>query len=69
MAKDFDVQVFATTHSKDCLNAFGRTYEVLPVGFDACCFRLEGYRGDIRAVRLDEENFFSLVRDQAYEIR
>lgn len=68
MAKDFGVQVFATTHSKDCLNAFGRTFE-RPEGFDACCFRLEGQGGDIRTVRLDDQGFFSLVRGTAYEVR
>lgn len=67
MSKAFDVQVFATTHSKDCIEAFERSFQ--SPNFDACFYRLERSGDDIKSVRLDHEHFFSVVAGREYEIR
>lgn len=67
MSRELNVQVIATTHSKDCLDAFERAYR-LPE-FDACFYRLERSRDEIRSMRMDYEKFFSIVADHPHEVR
>ena len=67
MSKAFDVQIFASTHSKDCIEAFERSFRL--TDFDSCFYRLERAGDDIKAVRLDHEHFFSIVSGREYEIR
>lgn len=68
ISRELNVQVFASTHSKDCLEAFEETSA--DTNFDAAFFRLErSDGGGIEAVRLDYENFFSRVTGTPYEVR
>ncbi|MBM3753759.1 MAG: hypothetical protein FJW38_07240 [Acidobacteria bacterium] len=66
-AEELNVQVFATTHSKDCIEAFERSYR--NPKFDAAFYRLERNGADIGAVRLDHESFFAVVEGTPYEVR
>lgn len=66
-AEELNVQVFATTHSKDCIEAFERSYR--NPKFDAAFYRLERNGDDIGAVRLDHESFFAVVEGTPYEVR
>lgn len=60
LSKELNVQVFATTHSKDCLEAFEEM--AANPDFDAAFYRLErNEQNSIEAVRLDYANYFSRV--------
>ncbi len=67
LSQALNVQVFATTHSKDCIEAFERSYR--HPHFDACFHRLERTGDKISAVRFDNESYFSVVAGQEHEIR
>ena len=67
LSQELNVQVFATTHSKDCIEAFERSYRY--PHFDACFHRLERDKDRIVAIRLDNESYFSVVAGQEHEIR
>jgi hypothetical protein len=53
-ARRFNVQVFATTHSWECLRAAHRAFEASSA-YDLGLYRLERTNGDIRAVAYDRE--------------
>ncbi len=67
LSQALNVQVFATTHSKDCIEAFERSYQ--HPHFDACFHRLEREGGLIVPIRLDNDSYFSVVAGQVHEIR
>ena len=67
LSQELNVQVFATTHSKDCIEAFECSYRY--PHFDACFHRLERDKDRIVAIRLDNESYFSVVAGQEHEIR
>jgi hypothetical protein len=65
-ASALDVQVFATTHSLDCLRAFSQVAsEHQQVG---AYFRLENRQGKLRAVRLEEASL-ALATEEGLEVR
>jgi hypothetical protein len=50
-AKEFDVQIFATTHSRDCIGGFVSASKELSIP-DATVYRLEREGDEIYAVDL-----------------
>ena len=65
-AKDLNVQVFATTHSKDCIEAFAVAANESPE--DGMLVRLERRDDKIVAKTIDEENL-GLTVDYNVEVR
>lgn len=65
-AKDLNVQVFATTHSKDCIEAFAVAANESPE--DGMLVRLERRGENIVAKTIDEENL-GLTVDYNVEVR
>jgi AAA15 family ATPase/GTPase len=65
-AKDLNVQVFATTHSKDCIDAF--TEAAINSPEDGMLIRLENKDGTIRAVNFNE-NELETVERRNIEVR
>ena len=67
LSKELNVQVFATTHSYDCIRAFSevanRTEEE-----DGKLIRLENINGDIKAVAYDEE-LMEIATEKGIEVR
>lgn len=66
MAKDLNVQVFATTHSKDCIEAF--TEAAINSPEEGVLIRLECKEGIIRAVNFNE-NELEIVERRDIEVR
>jgi AAA15 family ATPase/GTPase len=60
-AKDLNVQVFATTHSKDCIEAFTQA-AIDDEESDGMLIRLESKNGAIKAKVFDEENLKTIAR-------
>jgi len=68
LSRDLSVQVFATTHSRDCLDAFAEASA--EKDFDAAFYRLERNPGGaVEAVRLDYEGYFRRVEGLPFEVR
>ena len=67
-AQDLDVQVFATTHSWDCIAAFKEALQELEDQSIAKLFRLDSKYGKLRAVEYDAEEIRIAV-DQGIEVR
>jgi hypothetical protein len=65
-AKDLNVQVFATTHSKDCIEAFIEAAIESPE--EGRLVRLENKEGKIRAVNFDEKEL-EIVERRDIEVR
>lgn len=65
-AKDLNVQVFATTHSKDCIEAF--TEAAIDSPEDGMLIRLENKDGAIKAVNFDEKEL-EIVERRDIEVR
>ena len=53
-AREYRVQILATTHSKDCIHSFGRA-AVEFGGMESVLFRLERRGGELRAVRYPQD--------------
>ena len=66
-AKEYNVQVLATTHSFDCIKAFSRAASKIQDSQGAL-IRLEGENGDIRAIEYNEE-YLKIASDQGIEVR
>lgn len=66
-AQRLNVQIFATTHSWDCVVAFQEALESTD-GSLGSLFRLEAFKGDIRAVRYEHDELAIAVRE-AIEVR
>lgn len=67
VADELDVQVFATTHSEDCIRAFTRSL-ISGENFDGRLIRLENRDGKIAAEEYDREQL-DIVIDNGIEIR
>jgi AAA15 family ATPase/GTPase len=67
-AQDLDVQVFATTHSWDCIAAFKEALQEPEDQSVAKLFRLDSKYGKLRAVEYDAEDIRIAV-DQGIEVR
>ena len=67
-SQDLDVQVFATTHSWDCIAAFKEALQELEDQSIAKLFRLDSKYGKLRAVEYDAEEIRIAV-DQGIEVR
>ena len=67
-AQRLNVQVFATTHSWDCVAAFQEALNSNNNRPNGRLFRLEEHNGDIHAVRYDADDLDIVVR-QAIEVR
>ena len=65
-AKELNVQVFATTHSKDCIEAFAQAAVDSPE--DGMLIRLERHGEKIVAKTIEEENLVLAV-DYGAEVR
>jgi hypothetical protein len=65
-AQQLDVQVFATTHSSDCLNAFSAAASGSPEA--GLVTRLESSPSGVRAVEIEEE-LLAIVAQEHVEIR
>lgn len=63
----YDVQVFATTHSKDCIDGFGRAAKEF-ADMDGLLLRLERFEGRLRAVQYAEDEIVTAA-EQGIENR
>ena len=68
IAQRLDVQVFATTHSWDCVAAFQEALAQSPGTDEGLLFRLEPTGEDVRPVKYSQEELAIVVR-QAIEVR
>jgi len=66
-AQELNVQVFATTHSFECIKAFSRAATEGKVS-DVALIRIEDHNGDLRAVEYSEEEL-EIARAQDIEVR
>jgi len=67
IAKELDIQVFATTHSLDCLRGFAQASHAVPEVV-AKVIRLDNHKGNVVAVMFDEEEF-QVAAEEEIEIR
>jgi predicted ATPase len=67
MAREFRVQIFATTHSEDAVRAFGVVAAELPEA-DGQLIRLQSRSGAIEAVVFDSEDL-ACARETGHEVR
>lgn len=66
-ARELNVQVFATTHSRDCIAAFGRATKADPQS-SGMLFRLEQFNGEIVETHFDESEI-ATVTENLIEVR
>ena len=66
-ARELNVQVFATTHSKDCIGAFEQAARE-DADEEGMLIRLENKNGKVRAVSLNEEDL-EIVVSEGIEVR
>ncbi len=66
-AVDHNVQVLATTHSKDCIDGFGRAAKEF-TGSEGVLLRLERHNGKLRAVQYVEDEIVTAA-EQGIETR
>ena len=66
-ARECNVQVFATTHSKDCINGFARATSEIE-GSEGMYVRLEQNEGQVRAITYSESELLT-VAEQNIEAR
>ncbi|MFN0103206.1 MAG: AAA family ATPase [Bryobacteraceae bacterium] len=62
MAREFNVQVFVTTHSRDCIGAFGRAAAADPQSV-GMLFRLEQFRGEIVETHFEESSIVTIAEN------
>lgn len=62
-ARRFDVQIFATTHSWECIQAAYRSFERSDT-YDLRLYRLDRTDGDVRAVAYDEETLAAALNSE-----
>ena len=55
LSKELNVQVFATTHSEDCISGFGEALNSPNIALDGKLIRIENRKGMIRAVEYTSE--------------
>ncbi len=66
-AKKYDVQIFATTHSWECIEAAHQAFTQADE-YDLAVHRLETRDGKIHAVSMDEESL-EVIIEEGFEIR
>ena len=66
-AHEYNVQVLATTHSFDCINAFSSAASEIEVS-EGALIRLEGENGNLRAIEYTQEEL-EIASDQDIEVR
>lgn len=66
-AKQFDVQIFATTHSYECLRALSESLKQSN-GEDTCLYRLDKREQKHQAVRFDQQEFVTSL-EHFWEVR
>ena len=66
-ARELNVQVFATTHSRDCIAAFGRA-TAADRNSSGILFRLEEFNGEIVETHFDE-NSIATITENLIEVR
>lgn len=67
-AKKLDVQVFATTHSSDCISSFSAILQENNNAREGCYLRLEQKNGNVRAVSYDAQEL-KIIAAQNIEVR
>jgi AAA15 family ATPase/GTPase len=67
-AKELNVQVFATTHSWDCIAAFEEALEPIKSSVIGKLFRLDGKYGELRAVEYNAEDL-EIAVEESIEVR
>ncbi len=68
LSKKLNIQVFATTHSQDCIHSFAKVLANEEDKTIGQLFRLDNLEGNIRAVEFDAEDL-SVIVEQDIEIR
>ena len=68
IAEELDIQVFATTHSEDCIRGFENVLNDYNIETGGKLIRLEKKRGQIRQVEFDKEEL-KVATDFGIEIR
>jgi len=68
LAEDLNVQVFATTHSNECIRAFSNSFDRRLFGSDAKLFRIERKDEKFRAVEYTQE-LLSESLESKWEVR
>lgn len=66
-AKQFDVQIFATTHSYECLRALSENLQNQNED-DTCLYRLDKREQEHKAVRFDQQQFVTSL-EHFWEVR
>lgn len=66
IARRFNAQIFATTHSYECLVAAHRAFSEST--YDFCLHRLENIKGKIKVIAYDQERLESTI-ENGWEIR
>ena len=68
-AREFNVQIFATTHSVECIKAFSSTYSQIEQGNDAMrLYRIERKGDNFKAVSYDHETLETSL-ESGWEVR
>lgn len=67
-AQDLNVQVFATTHSFECIKAFNASVDTTLFGSEAKMFRIERKDENFRAVEYSKENLAESIESN-WEVR
>lgn len=65
--RDFNIQLFVTTHSGEAISAMSRCAFEHPS--ELACYRLERFNGTIRARRYSERKLESLVNGSGFDVR
>jgi len=67
LSEELNCQIFATTHSKECIEAYYRVSKKLD-DEDICFIELGKVKGEIKALVLDKEMFLFEL-EQSHEVR
>jgi AAA15 family ATPase/GTPase len=67
IARQFNTQIFATTHSYECIVAAHRAFSENSV-YDFCLYRLEDVKGKIEVIAYDQEGLESTI-ESGWEVR
>lgn len=68
LAREFDTQVFATTHSYECIEAAHRAFDANDGGYDFQLIRLEERDGIVDSVQYDRDKLDAAI-EGGFEVR
>ncbi|GHT48011.1 hypothetical protein FACS189440_10510 [Bacteroidia bacterium] len=68
LAKDLNIQVFATTHSNDCINSFSKVLNEENSNVSGILIRLDNKNGEIKAVEV-EADILKIATEQFIDVR